>query len=135
MLPRAVDMLAVAVQLPAAVVTDACCDAIDRAASPSVPEPEASAGTASARTAQVADATDLMRMAKPLPATMNDTRIRRETLRPAYKTLNDGRSLLAGPIAIEDGALMEPSGQPGPCRPGAVGGLNGLPEMRRGSSL
>jgi hypothetical protein len=29
MLPRAVDMLAVAVQLPAAVVTDACCDATD----------------------------------------------------------------------------------------------------------
>src|SRR6266540_1323966 len=59
-LARAVDMLAVAVQLPAAVVTDACCDVTDRAPSPSVPEP--SAGTASVKTAQIADATDLMRM-------------------------------------------------------------------------
>jgi hypothetical protein len=70
MFARAIDMLAVAAQLPAAIVTNVCCEATDRAPSPSVPEPEASAGTPNVRTTQVADATDLTRMAKLLPAAM-----------------------------------------------------------------
>jgi type IV pilus biogenesis protein CpaD/CtpE len=65
MCPRATDMLAVAVQLPAAVVTDACCGVTERAPSWGEPEPEASAGAASASNAQVADPTDLMRTTKP----------------------------------------------------------------------
>src|SRR5919201_2886895 len=54
MLERATDMLAVAVQLPVAVLAN------DRES-----EPEASAGTASASNAHVAEPTDLMLMTKP----------------------------------------------------------------------
>jgi hypothetical protein len=59
-------MLAAAVQLPAAVVTDAQSGDTDRAPSPSELALEASAGTANVRTAQTAHATDPMRTTKPL---------------------------------------------------------------------
>jgi hypothetical protein len=58
-------MLAVAVQLPVAVVTDACCRATDPAPSPSELEGEASARAASTSNAPVADATDLVLTTKP----------------------------------------------------------------------
>src|SRR6266542_3781319 len=63
--PRATDMLAVAVQLPAAVLRNARSGVADRAPTWTELEPEASAGTASVRSAQLADATDLMLMTKP----------------------------------------------------------------------
>jgi hypothetical protein len=59
-------MLAVAAQLPAAVVADASRDVTGRAPPPGAPDPEASGEAASVRTAQLADATNLMRMTNPL---------------------------------------------------------------------
>jgi hypothetical protein len=60
-------MLAVAVQLPATVLTDDCCGVTGPAPSPSElePEREASVGAASMSKAQVADPTDLTRTTKP----------------------------------------------------------------------
>jgi hypothetical protein len=60
-------MLAVAVQLPAAVLTIDRCGVTGPAPAPRElkPEPEASAGAASRSTAQVADATDLILTTKP----------------------------------------------------------------------
>jgi hypothetical protein len=60
-------MLAVAVQLPAAVLTDGCCGVTGPAPARSElePEPEASAGAASMSNAQVADPMDLTRTTKP----------------------------------------------------------------------
>jgi hypothetical protein len=59
-------MLAVAVQLPAAVVAVESCGVADRAPTRSGLELEASAGAASASNAQVADTTDLILTTKPL---------------------------------------------------------------------
>jgi hypothetical protein len=61
-------MLAVAVQLPAAALTNDRCGVTARAPSPSElePEPEASTGAPSMSTAQVADATDFMFTTKAL---------------------------------------------------------------------
>jgi hypothetical protein len=59
-------MLAVPVQLPAAVLSNDCCGVTGRALSRSELEPEASAGTASASNAQEADPTDLMLTTNPL---------------------------------------------------------------------
>jgi hypothetical protein len=60
-------MLAVAVQLPAAVLTNDRCSVTGPAPSRSElePEPEASTGAASMSNAQVADPTDLILTTKP----------------------------------------------------------------------
>jgi hypothetical protein len=76
-------MLAVAVQLPAAVLTNDCCGVTGLAPSPSELElePEASAGAAASMSnAQVADPTNLTRTTKPpFPlAWMNQARIGRK---------------------------------------------------------
>jgi hypothetical protein len=72
-------MLAVAVQLPAAVLTDERSGVTDRAPSRSAlePEPEASAGAASTSNAPVANPADLMRITTPLLASMNEASIGR----------------------------------------------------------
>jgi hypothetical protein len=83
-------MLAVAVQLPAAVVTNDRCGVTGRAT-----EPEASAEAASAGNAQATNPTDVMRTAKPpLLAWMNEPTIGRKILRPPYKTLKRSRTLV-----------------------------------------
>jgi hypothetical protein len=88
MCPRATDMLAVAVQVPAAVVAVENCGVAGRAPTRSGLELEASAGAASASNAQVADATDLMLTTKPpLLASMNQARVGGKTLRVPYKAL------------------------------------------------
>jgi hypothetical protein len=97
-------MLAVAAQLPAAVLTNELCGTTGRAPSRSglEPEPEASAGATSASNAQVADPADLMRTKKPpLLAWMNEPRISRKTLRKPYKTVKPFRNI--GPVARVSG--------------------------------
>jgi hypothetical protein len=84
-------MLAVAVQLPAAVLTTDRCSVTGPAPSPRElePEPQASAGAASMSTAQVADPTDLILTTKPPFCSPDEPgEDRQETLRPPYKTLN-----------------------------------------------
>jgi hypothetical protein len=69
-------MLAVAAQLPAEVLANERSDVAGRALEPSELEAEASTEAARARTAHVADATELMLTTKPpLLASMIETRI------------------------------------------------------------
>jgi hypothetical protein len=84
MLERAVDMLAVAVQLPAAVFADERCGVASRLPSRSElePEPEPSPGAPSASSAQVAGARYLMLTTKgPLSRLDERGEDRKETLR------------------------------------------------------
>jgi hypothetical protein len=83
-------MLAVAVQLPAAVVAVESSGVAGRALTSAELElePEASAGVASVRTAPAAHTTDLMLMSKPpLHPSMNETRVGGKRLQLAYETL------------------------------------------------
>jgi hypothetical protein len=87
-------MLAVAVQLPAAVLTNECSGVAVRAPTLGELEFEASAGAASARNAQLADATDLMLITKPLfSLSMNEARLGGKTLRVPYKTLKPSETV------------------------------------------
>jgi hypothetical protein len=113
MTARGAAMLAVAVQL------SACAVAAPR--SELELEPEANAGAASARTAQVADARDLMLTTKPSPRLEERGKSRRLTLRPPYKTLKTmERTARRAPESptigdsapAEDGAFMEPTSTP-----------------------
>jgi len=103
-------MLAVAVQLPAAVLTNDCCGVTGPAPSPSELElePEASAGAASMSTAQVADPTDLILTTKPPSSRLDEPgEDRQETLRPPYKTLNHQKQpadQVAGPAGDDQRA-------------------------------
>jgi len=91
-------MLAVAVQLPAGVLTSDRSGVAAGAPSGSElePEPEASAGAASTSTAQVAVPTDLILTTKPPLAWMNEARIGRKTLRLSYKSLKPSETLVRG---------------------------------------
>jgi hypothetical protein len=83
-------MLAVAVQLPASVLTSDRWGVGGRAPSRSElePEPEANAGTVSASNTQIADAKDLMLTTKPLSPGMNHTRIGRKPYARLTRPLN-----------------------------------------------
>jgi hypothetical protein len=88
MLPRAADMLAVAVHTPAVVLGDDRSGTAAWAPMPgeAEPEPAASAGTASTNSAQVNEPIDFVLTTPPI-GSMNDGDTRRQTLRAAYQTL------------------------------------------------
>jgi hypothetical protein len=74
---RGVDMLAVAAQLPTAVLSRDARGAVGRALTRPALELQESAVATSTRTAQVADATDLRLTESPLFASMNEAESRR----------------------------------------------------------
>jgi hypothetical protein len=96
MLPRAVAMLAVAVQLPDGVLGNDPCGVTRGAPANSElePAPEASARAATASTAQVADPTDLI-LTKETPSRLDERdEDTQQTLRLSYTSLKPSEALV-----------------------------------------